>query len=359
MFEAGINERTTKSRYASYDREIRGLMAGDRMAISFFRFAESEKGAARWYSKDLGQPICFVENADELESSGADTYVILADKTEANLLNELKEKEANDPLHKYVFVTNADIEAQYTQMMNARDAAIKTVSHTISPETFFEYYLVSCQIEGFYITNVECSDDFTEKYIWGYHRDSHQTLFVAVSMDGHYITNEVIESRGKNQHIKRYAEYSDRMCMNMVDNMHFRQEFENIYGLPRELTDLKNESDRVLDLFDIYYLGGSVNKELAMDVADVIGVFIENERGEIPETTLEKAKTLEIYNVTKIKGQSVLQEILADAIDVVCENGGKVIINDMGKCVSGYRVLNERIEGYDSDKICVNPYGCL
>ena len=67
-------------------------MAGDRMAICFLGFAESDKGAARWYSKDLGRSICFVEGTDELDNSGADTYVILADKIEANLLNELKKK---------------------------------------------------------------------------------------------------------------------------------------------------------------------------------------------------------------------------------------------------------------------------
>ena len=32
-------------------------MAGDRMAICFLEFAESDKGAARWYSKDLGRSI--------------------------------------------------------------------------------------------------------------------------------------------------------------------------------------------------------------------------------------------------------------------------------------------------------------
>jgi len=42
---------------------------GDWMAISFLEFAESDKGAARWYSKDSGKPICFSENCDELESS--------------------------------------------------------------------------------------------------------------------------------------------------------------------------------------------------------------------------------------------------------------------------------------------------
>ena len=191
-------------------------MAGDRMAICFLGFAESDKGAARWYSKDSGQSICFVEDTDELENRGADTYVILADKIEANLLNDLKRKEDVDSLHKYVYFTNADVETQYTQMMDARDAAIRAVSQTITPESFFEYHLVSCQIEGLYITKIENSDDLTEKYIWGYHRDSRRTLFVAVSMDGHSIPHEVIESRGKDQHIKRCAEYTDRMCMSVV-----------------------------------------------------------------------------------------------------------------------------------------------
>lgn len=332
-------------------------MAGDRMAICFLGFAESDKGAARWYSKDSGQSICFVEDTDELENSGADTYAILADKIESNLLNELEKIEDSDSLHKYVYFTNADVETQYSQMMDARDAAIRTVSHTITPEIFFEYHLVSCQMEGFYITKVENSDDLTEKYIWGYHRDSRRTLFVAVSMDGHSILNEVIESRGKDQHIKRYAEYNDRMCMSVVDNMHFCREYADIHELPIELANLKSESDKVLDPFDAYYLGESVHESLVLDVTDVLGVFIEKKRIEVLKSTLKEEKTVVIYNVNKIKGQFFLQEILADAIDFVCENGGKVIINDKGECVPGYNVLNGRIEGYDPDKVHVNPYG--
>lgn len=312
-------------------------MAGDRMAICFLGFAESDKGAARWYSKDLGQSICFVEGTNELDNSGADTYVILADKIEANLLNELKKKEDLDSLHKYVYFTNADVETQYKQMMDARDTAIRTVSQIISPEIFFEYHLVFCQIEGFYITRVENSDDLTEKYIWGYHRDNRRTLFIAVSMDGHSIPNEVIESRGKDQHIKSCAEYTDRMCMSVVDNMHFCQEYANI-ELPIELANLKSESDKALDPFDAYYLGGSVRDSLVLDVTDVLGVFIEKKRIEVLKSTLKVEKTVVIYNVNKIKGQFFLQEILADAIDFVCENGGKVIINDKGECVPGYNV---------------------
>ena len=241
-------------------------------------------------------------------------------------------------------------------MMDARDTAIRTVSQTISPEIFFEYHLVFCQIEGFYITKVENSDDLTEKYIWGYHRDNRRTLFIAVSMDGHSIPNEVIESRGKDQHIKRCAEYTDRMCMSVVDNMHFCQEYANI-ELPIELANLKSESDKALDPFDAYYLGGSVHDSLVLDVTDVLGVFIEKKRIEVLKSTLKEEKTVVIYNVNKIKGQFFLQETLADAIDFVCENGGKVIINDKGECVPGYNVLNGRIEGYDPDKVHVNPYG--
>ena len=63
------------------------------MAICFLGFAEPDRGAARWYSKDSGQSICFVENGEDLENSGVDIYVILADNVDEKLLNQLKGRE--------------------------------------------------------------------------------------------------------------------------------------------------------------------------------------------------------------------------------------------------------------------------
>ena len=333
---------------------------GDGMSISFLGFAESDKGAARWYSKDMGQSICFSENCDELESSGADTYVILADKIEAKQLNELKAREDKDSLHKYVFFTKTDIEAQYSQMMDERDAAIRTVSQTVSPDIFSEYQFVSFQMEGYIITGVEDSADSTEKYIWGYHKDSYKTLFVAMSMDGHDISSEIIAEKGKNSDIIRQKEYSDWMCMNMVDNMHFQSEYEKIRELPADLSNLSNlktESDRVLDPYDIYYLGGSVHEGMTMDVSEVIELFTEN--GGISKDQFEKTRFLEVFNVNKIKGRLELQSKFADAIDIVFKNGGEVILNDMGQHIPGYETIHERIAGYDCRMVHINPYGYM
>jgi len=283
--------------------------------------------------------------------------VILADKIEAKQLDELKARKDKDSLHKYVFFTKTDIEAQYSQMMDERDAAIRTVSQTISPDIFSEYQLVSFQMEGYIITGVEDSADGTEKFIWGYHKDSYKTLFVAMSMDGHAITNEIIAEKGGNPDIIWQKEYSDWMCMNIVDNMHFRSEYEKIRELPAELSNLKSESDRVLDPYDIYYLGGSVHEGMTMDVSNVIELFMDD--GGILKDQFGDSRFLEVFNVNRIKGRFELQAKLADAIDIVCKNGGEVILNDMGQCIPGYKILHERIAGYDCHMVHINPYGCM
>jgi len=240
-------------------------------------------------------------------------------------------------------------------MMNERDVAIRTVSQTISPDIFSEYQFVSFQMEGYIITGVEDSADSTEKYIWGYHKDSYKTLFVAMSMDRHAISSEIIAEKGKNPDIIWQKEYSDWMCMNMVDNMHFQSEYEKIRELPADLLNLKTESDRVLDPYDIYYLGGSVHEGMTMDVSEVIELFTEDVG--ISKDQFEKTRFLEVFNVNKIKGRLELQSKFADVIEDICKNGGKVILYDMGQHIPGYETLHERIAGYDCRMVHINLYG--
>jgi hypothetical protein len=112
------------------------------------------------------------------------------------------------------------------------------------------------------------SDDRTEKYIYAYHKDLRRTLFIALSLDGHKITTDFIESKGMDQHIKGMSVYSDIVCMYIVEDMHYNPKYKSIHDLPLELSNLKAESDKVLDSFDAYYHDYDVKNMNTIEYSD-------------------------------------------------------------------------------------------
>lgn len=330
------------------------------MAISLLGFAETDKGAARWYCKDAGEPYSFVDDYMDMDYDNANTIVVRENSSNSKTIKYLREKEKNDEGHNYVFLSDKDIEDLYSDMMDKREIAIKAVSDEITPFVFFEYHIVTCQQDGFIITGIEESDDKTEKYLTAFHRDSHRTLFLAVSMDGHLISDAIIVEKGKDYSISKCAEYSEHFCKSMVESIRQDCAFDNIEDLPLELANIRSDADRVLSCFDGYYYGGSERDCISMDVLEVIEELHEKNACNKRFAEYRTPISLYIYNTNKIKNRPLFQGELADAIDYVCSVGGKVVINDMGSVSTGYATLYKRIEGYEKGlMVRVNPYGSV
>ncbi len=326
------------------------------MAICFWGFAEADKGAARWYCKDLGEAYSFIDDLIEPDDN-VKTIVIRENSLNCKTARFLKEKAEDNEKHNYIYISDKDIENLYSDMMNQRDLAIKPVSDKITPSLFFEYHIVSCQRDGFIITGIEESDDKTERYLTAFHKDTHRTLFIAFSMDGHYISDTTIEEKGKDSFSKRCAEYSEHYCKSLVENIRLDDAFDDIDDLPLELANIKSEADKALTAFDAYYYGECESDWIRMDVLKAIEDLYEDRWKAIADEHRNPV-TLNIINTNKIKNRPLFQNKLADVIDFVCESGGKVVINNMGRVVSGYATLYKRIDSYEKDLVLrVNPYG--
>ena len=226
------------------------------MAICMLDFAESDRGAMRWYCRNIGEPYSFIDDFDEAFSDKTCTTVVIKeDGLDSECLKTIKKRAYSDKYHKYIFFSNKDIEAQYMDMMEQRELAMRVVCNWISPSVFFEYHIASCQFNGYIITGVDESEDGMERYVTAFHPDSRRTLFIAFSMDGHFISKAVIEERGKGAFDKRYAEYSEHSCESIVENIRLEEAFDNIDSLPVELANIRSEADKALFPFDGYYYG--------------------------------------------------------------------------------------------------------
>ena len=139
--------------------------------------------------------------------------------------------------------------------------------------------------------------------------------------------------------------------------------YYKLIHLPDELSELKKKADEMWGpYYDALFLGVD---SITIKATDIIELMLSGSFREESRLSSDRPVALTVCNTYEIKGKDTLQGIFADAIDIICKNGGRVIINDMGLHVEGYSVLRKRIKQYKirgdhyekSFLVHVNPYG--
>ena len=245
----------------------------------------------------------------------------------------------------------------YSELMDQIDKAKRPIIDKISPDLYFEYYLFRLQLDGYYILWVGISKEKQEIYIRAYHRDSRRRLYVAMTMDGHLIPVEKTEKMAADTDIMRCPIYSEHACKGIIDDMHLDSAYELI-RLPDELSELKKESDRMWAPYETLYWGDDVKDYITLKATDILELMLSDSFRDQSWFSSDRPAVLWIHNTDEIKGKDTLQTILADAIDFICENGGEVLIDEMGQSGEGYSVLRKRIRQYEKRHLVrINPYG--
>ena len=265
--------------------------------------------------------------------------------------------EGHDDMCKNDTLLEKDIDRFYSELMDEVDKAKQLIIDMISPELYFELYLFRLQLDGYYILRVDMSMEKKEVYIRAYHRDSHKRLLVAIAMDGHLIPVEEIEVMEADADIMRCPIYTEQSCKGIIDDMHLYGLYELIH-LPEEIFEIKKKSDNMWAPYDALYWGDSGKEGITIKATDLIELMLSGSLKDQSWYSSDRPVVLEIYNTYEIKGLDTMQSILADAIDIICENGGEALINEMGLSGDGYSVLSERFRQYGkSHSVHINPYG--
>ena len=274
--------------------------------------------------------------------------------------------ERQDNISEKSTLSDEDMERYYTELWDEIDKAKQPIIDKISPDLYFEYHLFRLQLDGYYILWVDISKEKKEIYIKAYHRESHKRLYAAIAMDGHIISVEEVEKMAADTDIIRCPRCWENSCKDIIDNMHLDGAYELIH-LPEELSDIKKKSDEMWESYAALCWGDDGKEHITMKATDIIELMLFGSFREESRLSSDRPVALTVCNTYEIKGKDTLQGIFADAIDIICKNGGRVIINDMGLHVEGYSVLRKRIKQYkirgdhyeERFLVHVNPYGTL